>query len=176
MNLALGAAVAEALSHPSIPLLESLQKEWSKRVHSNHYHLHAVKHSLLQLYGRSQEKVENKTVVHWEEIAKKEKCCKEFLLVCSRLDPPMGYTIPYVGLTFYEYQKTIVQNAKRNYGLAQIDEHQLKKRMLLAKALLKKAMEIFKNEAEDTPEGLLFNTCREEAVSIGSWMLAVGLV
>ena len=40
INLVLGAAVAEALVQPSIPSLEARQKEWLKRVHCNHYHLH----------------------------------------------------------------------------------------------------------------------------------------
>ncbi|KAK3874343.1 hypothetical protein Pcinc_020730 [Petrolisthes cinctipes] len=177
-SLALGAAVEVALASPTIPTLEALQKEWLPRVHPNHYHLHAVKHSLLQLYGRSKEKAnENeRDEAHWQEIAKKEKACKEFLTVCSRLDPSTAQTIPFVGLTFYEYHKTILQNAQRQFAQNKLTKHQLKKRMLLSKALLKKTMEIFKNEAEDTPEGQLCRTCEEEVIRIGKWMLAVGLV
>ena len=52
---------------------------------------------------------------------------------------------------------------------------QLKKRMFLSKALLRKAREIFVEEPEDTPEGQLCNTCEEELIKIGKWMLAVGL-
>ncbi|KAK8731259.1 hypothetical protein OTU49_007512 [Cherax quadricarinatus] len=177
-NLALGAAVEMALAGPTIDTLEALQKEWVSRVHSNHYHLHAVKHSLLQLYGRSKEKAAEteKDEAHWLEIAKKEKACKEFLTVCSRLDPSTAQTIPYVGLTFYEYHKTILQNAQRYFGQRKITTQQLKKRMLLSKALLKKATEIFRHEAEDTPEGQLYLTCEQEVIRIGKWMLAVGLV
>ncbi|XP_076045904.1 uncharacterized protein LOC143028137 isoform X2 [Oratosquilla oratoria] len=175
-NLELGAEVEEALLDPTIVGLEALQERWSKRVGSNHYHLHAVKHSLLQLYARSQEKAEDKDASHWVEVGKKEKACKEFLTVCSKLDPSTAYTIPYVGVTFFEYHKTILQNAKQHFAQAAINTQQLKKRMLLAKALLKKAMEIFKLEAEDTPEGQLYLTCQEEVIAIGKWMLAVGLI
>lgn len=177
-SLALGAAVEVALASPTIPTLEALQKEWLTRVHPNHYHLHAVKHSLLQLYGRSKEKADEneRDEAHWQEIAKKEKACKEFLTVCSRLDPSTAHTIPFVGLTFYEYHKTILQNAQRHFAQAKLTKQQLKKRMLLSKALLKKTMEIFKNEADDTPEGQLCRTCEEEVIRIGKWMLAVGLV
>ncbi|XP_037800021.1 SET domain-containing protein SmydA-8-like [Penaeus monodon] len=177
-NLALGAAVEVALTKPSITSLEALQKEWVQRVHPNHYHLHAVKHSLLQLYGRSKEKAneEEKDEAHWIEIDKKEKVCKEFLTVCSRLDPSTQHTVPFVGLTFYEYHKTILQNAQRHFSQAKLTTQQLKKRMLLSKALLRKALDIFKNEPEDTPEGQLCITCEEEIIRIGKWMLAVGLV
>nr|XP_045617805.1 uncharacterized protein LOC123770176 [Procambarus clarkii] len=177
-NLALGAAVEVALAGPTIATLEALQEEWLTRVHTNHYHLHAVKHSLLQLYGRSKERAteKEKDAAHWLEIAKKEKACKEFLTVCSRLDPSTAQTIPFVGLTFYEYHKTILQNAQRYFGQNKLTTQQLKKRMLLSKALLKKAMEIFRHEAEDTPEGQLYLTCEQEVIRIGKWMLAVGLV
>ncbi|KAG7175062.1 SET domain-containing protein SmydA-8-like 3 [Homarus americanus] len=177
-NLALGAAVEVALAKPSIPSLEALQQEWTPRVHTNHYHLHAVKHSLLQLYGRSKEKAsdQEKDAAHWIEIAKKEKSCKEFLTVCSRLDPSTAQTIPFVGLTFYEYHKTILQSAQKHFAQNKLTTQQLKKRMLLSKALLKKAMEIFKHEEEDTPEGQLYVTCEQEVIRIGKWMLAVGLV
>ncbi|ROT76478.1 Protein msta, isoform A [Penaeus vannamei] len=149
-NLALGAAVEVALTKPSITSLEALQKEWVQRVHPNHYHLHAID--------------------------KKEKVCKEFLTVCSRLDPSTQHTVPFVGLTFYEYHKTILQNAQRHFSQAKLTTQQLKKRMLLSKALLRKALDIFKNEPEDTPEGQLCITCEEEIIRIGKWMLAVGLV
>lgn len=177
-TLALGASVEIALTTPTIELLEALQSEWLPRAHVNHYHLHAVKHSLLQLYGRSKEKADEKEkdATHWIEIAKKEKACKEFLTVCSRLDPSTAHTIPFVGLTFYEYHKTILQNSQRLFSQAKLTTQQLKKRMLLSKALLKKAMEIFKHEAEDTPEGQLYITCEEEVIHIGKWMLAVGLI
>lgn len=67
-SLALGAAVEAALAAPTIESLEALQQEWLGKVHRNHYHLHAVKHSLLQLYGRSQEKAEEeeKDAQHWK--------------------------------------------------------------------------------------------------------------
>ena len=67
-SLALGAAVEEVLTSPSIPTLEALQAEWLNKVHPNHYHLHAVKHSLLQLYARNQEKAEDgeKDDTHWQ--------------------------------------------------------------------------------------------------------------
>ncbi|KAK7084471.1 hypothetical protein SK128_012409 [Halocaridina rubra] len=177
-TLALGASVEIALANPTIETLEALQIDWHSRAHPNHYHLHAVKHSLLQLYGRSKEKADEKEkdAAHWVEIAKKEKACKEFLTVCSRLDPTTAHTIPFVGLTFYEYHKTILQNSQRLFSQAKISTQQLKKRMLLSKALLKKAMEIFKHEAEDTPEGQLYLTCQEEIIHIGKWMLAVGLI
>ncbi|CAL4065040.1 unnamed protein product [Meganyctiphanes norvegica] len=176
INLILGMEVEEALCKPSIPSLEKLKKEWQKRVHKNHYHLHAVKHSLLQLYGRAKEKTEEKNEEDYKELEKKEKICKEFLMVCSSLDPSTAHTVSYVGLTFYEYHKTILQFAKRNFTLSKLTTSQLKKRLLLSKALLKKSMEIFKNEPQDTPEGQLYNTCMEETIAIGKWMLAVGLV
>ncbi|KAB7504644.1 hypothetical protein Anas_06714, partial [Armadillidium nasatum] len=107
-TLSLGARVSESLQSPTIKSLEALQLEWLPKFSSNHYHLHAIKHSLLQLYGRSEEKQQEKSENHWEEIAKKEKACKEFLRVCALLDPALANTVPYVGLTFFEYHKTIL--------------------------------------------------------------------
>ncbi|XP_045126721.1 LOW QUALITY PROTEIN: SET domain-containing protein SmydA-8-like [Portunus trituberculatus] len=178
LSLSLGGTVEQALANPTIDSLEALQKEWLEKVHPNHYHLHAVKHSLLQLYGRTQEKAHtiDKDDIHWQEVDKKETACKEFLTVCSRLDPSTAHTAHYVGLTFYEYNKTILQNALRSFAFKRISRQQLKKRMLLSKALLKKTMEIFRDEAPDTPESQLCHTCEEEVIQIGKWMLCVELV
>ena len=68
LSLSLGATVEQALVNPTIESLEALQKEWLEKVHPNHYHLHAVKHSLLQLYGRTQEKADTseKNDTHWK--------------------------------------------------------------------------------------------------------------
>lgn len=96
--------------------------------------------------------------------------------MCSRLDPSTAHTAHCVGLTFYEYHKTILQSAQRHFALKQLSRQQLKKRMLLSKALLKKTMDIFRDEPPDTPEGQLCATCEEEVIRIGKWMLAVGLV
>lgn len=175
-TLALGAAVSEVLQAPSIDSSEALLQTWDKLVHPNHYHLHALKHSLLQLYGREQERSEEKSEGHWEEMTKKERACKEFLSACALLDPPLAHTTLYVGVAFFEYHKTILQTAKRAFSLARISSIQLKKRMLLAKELLRKAMEIFRDEPAGTPEAQLYGTCQEEFIAIGKWMLAVGLV
>lgn len=74
-SLALGAAVEAALASPTIASLEALQQEWLGKVHPNHYHLHAVKHSLLQLYGRSKEKAEEaeKDAQHWRVSMKTDR-------------------------------------------------------------------------------------------------------
>ncbi|MPC52784.1 hypothetical protein E2C01_046663 [Portunus trituberculatus] len=68
LSLSLGGTVEQALANPTIDSLEALQKEWLEKVHPNHYHLHAVKHSLLQLYGRTQEKAHtiDKDDIHWQ--------------------------------------------------------------------------------------------------------------
>ena len=79
INLVLGAAVAEALVQPSIPSLEARQKEWLKQVYCNHYHLHDD-------YKR---KNEIKTSYTERRLLKKKKYCKEFLLVCPKIDPSM---------------------------------------------------------------------------------------
>lgn len=175
-NLTLGAEASEQLGDPSIHGLEGLLDKWLPRVHTNHYHLHAIKHSLLQLYGRANEKDEKKDEAYWREIAKKEQICQEFLKVCSLLDPSMAHSVPQFGLAFYELHKTVLQYAKRNFGLAKLGTQQLKKKMQLAKALLRRSMDILQHEAEDSPEGQLYLRCQEEFIAIGKWMLAVGLV
>uniref|UniRef100_A0A6A7FNI6 Protein msta-like n=1 Tax=Hirondellea gigas TaxID=1518452 RepID=A0A6A7FNI6_9CRUS len=175
-NLTLGSEAAEQLANPTIEGLETLLKKWLYNVHSNHYHLHAIKHSLLQLYGRSNEKEDTKDEAYWKEISKKERICQEFLKVCSLLDPSMAHSVAQFGLAFYELHKTVLQNAKRNFSSAKLETQQLKKKLQLAKALLRRSMDILKHEAEDTPEGQLHCLCQEEFISIGKWMLASGLV
>ncbi|KAF2369131.1 Zinc finger MYND-type [Trinorchestia longiramus] len=174
-NLRLGSDASLQLVNPSIEGLESLLEKWLSKVHTNHYHLHAVKHSLLQLYGRTQENEDHKDEAYWKEIAKKEKLCQEFLKVCSLLDPSMAHSVPQFGLAFYELHKTVLQYAKYNFSLAKLGTTQLKKKMQLAKALLRRSMDILKHEAEDTPEGQLYSRCQEEFIAIGKWMLSVGL-
>ncbi|XP_018021838.1 uncharacterized protein LOC108678019 [Hyalella azteca] len=174
-NLRLGSEATQELINPTVVGLESLLDKWLSKVHTNHYHLHAVKHSLLQLYGRTQESEDSKDDAYWKEIAKKEKLCQEFLKVCSLLDPSMAHSVPQFGLAFYELHKTVLQYAKRNFGLAKLGTQQLKKKMQLARALLRRSMDTLKHEAEDTPEGELYCRCQEEFIAVGKWMLSVGL-
>lgn len=175
-NLTLGSEAAEELNNPTIEGLETLMKKWLAKVHSHHYHLHAIKHSLLQLYGRPNQKDVKKDDGYWTEIAKKEKLCQEFLKVCSLLDPSMAHSVPQFGLAFYELHKSVLEYSKRNFGRAKFGTQQLKKKMQLAKALLRRSMDILKHEAEDTPEGQLYSRCQDEFIAIGKWMMAVGLI
>ena len=96
--------------------------------------------------------------------------------MCSVLDPAMAHSVPQFGLAFYELHKSVLQFAKHNFGLAKINKPELKKKLLLAKALLRRSMNILKSEAEDTPEGQLHSRCQEDFIEIGKWMMATGLM
>lgn len=177
-NLTLGSEVAKELNNPTIKGLEILLAKWLLKVHSHHYHLHAIKHSLLQLYGRTDEKDETmeRDENYWKEIEKKEKLCQEFLKVCSLLDPSMAHSVPQFGLAFYELHKSVLEYAKRNFEKERLGTDKLKKKMQLAKALLRRSMDILEDEADDTPEGILYSRCQEEFIAIGKWMLSAGLM
>jgi len=172
LNFTLGSEASQELTNPTIKGLEALLDRWVPKVHEHHYHLHAVKHTLLQLYGRTPDGDDKKDETYWLELAKKEKLCQEFLKVCSTLDPSMAHSISQFGLGFYELHKSVLEFAKRNFSKGELEIEQLKKKILLAKALLKRSMDILQSEAEDTQEGLLYARCEEEFISIGQWMFA----
>jgi len=91
------------------------------------------------------------------------------------LDSTMAHSLTQFGLGFYELHKCTLQLGKRNFATAKISHHQLKKEMLLAKALLRRSMDILRNQPEDSPEGDLSNQCEEDFIAIGKYMMAVGL-
>lgn len=88
----------------------------------------------------------------------------------------MAHSVPQFGLGFYELHKTVLEFAKRNFGLALLNEEQLKTKCFLAKALLKRSMEILRDAAEDSSEGILYSRCEEDFVEIGKWMMTVGII
>jgi len=172
VHLTLGQEASEALAEPSVSGLEGVLARWLPRVHGHHYHLHAVKHTLLQLYASSADTDDKKDENYWQELGKKEKLCQEFLKVCSTLDPSMAHSVSQVGLGFYELHKSVLEFARRSFRKGELEMEQLKKKILLAKALLKRSMDILEDEAQDTQEGLLYARCEEEFIEIGKWMFA----
>lgn len=147
ITVALGEEVDAALQTPTIYSLEKLIEDKSQTVHPNHFHLFAVKHTLLQLYGRDGKADE---VV----MKKKENLCKEFLNICTTLDPGMSRLSSYASVALYECHVAVMA---RNWQASDElpDSRSVRKDIDLAKALLRQCISIVTGEPDDSPEGKL---------------------
>lgn len=70
---------------PSVKELETLLEKCLKLLHPNHFHVYAVKHSLVQLIGYQQGYLPKQLTD--EQIQKKIKLCRELIDVTDKIDP-----------------------------------------------------------------------------------------
>ncbi|XP_018021848.1 histone-lysine N-methyltransferase ASHR1 [Hyalella azteca] len=147
---AFGGLVETAMVNPEISQLEYLLRKIAvTEVHPNHFHLFKLRHTLLQLYGRG-------PMASKEEIlVKKETMCREFLEICSKLDPADGRLGPYTGVVFFEYHDLVLIRSKKLADKEYPDEKLIDQCVDFAKKLLIKCIKVLQDEEETSPEGLL---------------------
>lgn len=149
---------------PSVGKLEELITRHSKNtVHPNHFHLFAVRHTLLQMYGR------DPNTVGQDCMKKKEKLCQDFLKVCTAMDPGMSRLAPYAGVALYEYHLAVMSRARQDPEAKQVDGAALRKDVETAKALLQQCIRVLQDEPEDQPEGILCRISQENLAELRQW-------
>lgn len=131
---------------------EALIDKLSQFLHKNHYHIFALKHSLIQLYGHQKEYLN----VQLSEMALKRKMdmCQELLQILKKLDPYNIRCALYTGTTLYEFGFTLMELGERKIRDAKEPEEKIKHAKLLdqAEEYLKQGRDALEHEV-DTPEG-----------------------
>lgn len=140
----------------SVEMLENLLRKLSTFLHPNHYHLFAIKHSLVQLYGRqpgytSEEILNNKI-----------QMCKDLLGITNMLDPGNARLSLYSSVLQHELHSALVMKAisKKDDGVSKPIE-KMKLLLLEAKTAIEKALEALKDDTQET-SGMKLYTVIEE--------------
>lgn len=91
--------------------LESLITKLSQFLHPNHYHLFALKHSLIQIQGHQKNSTQN--ILTDTQLQDKIEMCESLLKICDTLDPNSIRLSIYKSIILYELQQTIIELNKR---------------------------------------------------------------
>lgn len=92
--------------------IEALIEKLSHLLHENHYHLFALKHTLIQCYGR--EKDCNIGDLTDALLKRKIELCEQLLRIVDTIDPCTMRLTLYTGIILYELHVAVLEQSKRN--------------------------------------------------------------
>lgn len=96
---------------PNVPALELLLDKLVNFLHPQHYHVFALQHSLIQLYGHHKDyTIESLTV---DALKRKLKLCDELLSITGRLDPHSVRLSLYTAVALHEKFNSIAEMHRR---------------------------------------------------------------
>ncbi|XP_063829127.1 SET domain-containing protein SmydA-8-like isoform X1 [Ostrinia nubilalis] len=126
-------------------MLENLLCRLSTFLHPNHYHLYAIKHSLIQLYGRLTDQMSQNM------LDKKIMMCRDLIKITKTLDPGNARLSLYNAVLQYELHTALVLSAKnpKNDGTPRTDE-EVKQLLVEAKDTIEDAIVSLKDDLEET--------------------------
>lgn len=138
----------------SVEQVEALIAKLKQFLHPNHYHLFALKHSLIQLYG-SKVGYETGTLSE-EQLHAKIDMCQELLDIVDVIDPNAIRLSLYTGIVLYELHSATVEVEKRRLDAAKVaNEKYNYDALYVAERYLVRAKAILENSG-DTPQGKKF--------------------
>ncbi|XP_013180259.1 PREDICTED: protein msta, isoform A [Papilio xuthus] len=140
----------------SVPMLENLLCRLSTFLHPNHYHLYSLKHSLVQLYGRQP------SYMSEEILDKKIKMCKDLIQITTTLDPGNARLSLYSSVLQHELHSALILKAKKvkSDGSFKTAE-EIKSLLLEAKVCIERALEVLKDDMEETSGRKLYDVIEE---------------
>jgi len=157
----------------SIDDLEQFLEEKKKVLHPNHYHLVTAKHSLLQMYGRTEGYLIQD--MPEEQLQRKIELCKENLDVLYKIDPNMIRLEVYAAAAYFELHLPLLQISKRKWETGKLATEDFRKELEEPLDYVKKAVELLKGEVnENLPEGQLLLQAKDTLIQIEGFMKTVG--
>lgn len=99
--------------------LEELIDKLSQILHKNHYHVFALKHSLIQLYGNQAGYLSEQLTD--DQLQHKIDMCKDLLSIVDTIDPNTIRLSLYTGIILYELHLAKVEVEKRRIAAANAD-------------------------------------------------------
>ncbi|XP_056638208.1 SET domain-containing protein SmydA-8-like [Diorhabda sublineata] len=139
------------LTNPTVKDLEALLTKMNTFLHPNHYHVYAVKHSLIQLYGYQQGYTP--TQITDDCLVRKATMCRELLDITNKIDPGNARLAVYRAVLLHELYLADWITIKRKWDLG-IKAKVKSVLMMLneCKNCLTQLQEVLKNE-KNTPAG-----------------------
>lgn len=104
------------IKNTTVSEVENLMRKLSQFLHPNHFHMFALKHSLIQLYGRKPG-YENKQLTE-PQLLRKSSICQELMRVVELIDPHSIRLSLYYGIILYEMHSALVELERRRMDLA----------------------------------------------------------
>ncbi|KAJ8923004.1 hypothetical protein NQ315_001552 [Exocentrus adspersus] len=139
------------LANPTVRELESLLNKMLTFLHPNHYHVYAVKHSLIQLYGYQQGYLPSQ--ITDDCLVRKTTMCRELLEITRKVDPGNARLPLYLGVILHELYLANWVLIKRKWDLGIKTKVKSVLAMLQeSQRCLEQAKEALKNET-NTPAG-----------------------
>lgn len=142
----------------SVTMLENLLCRLSTFLHTNHYHLYSIKHSLVQLYGRQPSYMSEET------LDKKINMCRDLMQITKTLDPGNARLSLYTAVLHHELHSALIQKSlKAKAGIAKSDE-EVKTLVKEAKKSLEIALNVLKDDIEETSGKKLYQVIEQSEV------------
>ncbi|XP_046405953.1 SET domain-containing protein SmydA-8-like isoform X2 [Ischnura elegans] len=159
--LGLGSEVERALEErpPSSTALQDLLQKLETLLHPHNSHCLAVKHSLLQMLGRSG---------HHDELRRKETMCRDLLGVYRALDPTLARVGVYAAVAYFELHSTLVELWRKK--LSSPESNEARKKLTEAKFCLEETVKLLQEENKNLPEGRLMGVAKSALEDIGRWL------
>lgn len=143
--------------------LSLLPLRYRNVLHKNHYLNLSVKHSLCELYGRTEEYLLN--TMSPEELKRKEDYCRDLLQVIDVLEPGLSRLR---GVVMYELHAPVMLQTTRLFEEKRITTTELKRRLKEVVKLLKDSANILSFEPEGTPEADMGMAAKDALSRMGS--------
>lgn len=140
------------LKNPTVNELDTLLTKMLTFLHPNHYHVFAVTHSLIQLYGYQQGYTLSQ--ISDELLSRKAKMCRELMYITKKIDPGNSRLALYSGVTLHELYLANMCLVKRKWDIG--NKKQLTELVREAKDAVEKAGDVLKYEMT-TPAGEKLN-------------------
>ncbi|KAG8227849.1 hypothetical protein J437_LFUL010708 [Ladona fulva] len=159
--LGLGAEVEKTLEArpPSASSLEDLLSKLETLLHPHHSHCLAVKHSLLQILGKTGK---------MEEQQRKEAMCRDILGVYRALDPTLSRLGVYAAVAKYELHSVLVDVWRKKWEDGNSDD-EARSKIVEARKCLQNAINLLSEENENLPEGRLLDVAKSSLEDLNRW-------
>lgn len=133
----------------------------SNLLHENHYHLFALKHTLIQMYGHKPNYMLHE--LSDEILSRKILMCEHLLDVLDRIDPHMMRLTLYTGIVLYELHLAIVERNRRNVSGGKIND---KNTLSLAQKYLKRAKDALTLNLDIQQGRQLLESCEKSEIEL----------
>lgn len=132
----------------------ALIEKLSNLLHENHYHLFALKHTLIQMYGHKP----NYMLHELSDgiLSNKIVMCEQLLDVLDHIDPNTMRLTLYTGIVLYELHLAILERNRRNISNG---ENTDKTTLLLARKYLKRGKEALSLNQDISQGRQLLESC-----------------
>lgn len=137
----------DAIGGNDINQIETFMGKYSKTLHKNHYIFLSAKHSLCQLYGKTDGFLINEMSA--ELLKRKEDYCRDLLEVVDVLEPGASRLR---GVILYELHAPVMIQATYELQMGKVKNSDFKRRLKEVSQMLKKSYEILKHEKPGSPE------------------------